>query len=55
MSEEEFAIKHLKNDAVIALKAAERLMHKYAEACEVGPVRTKAFEAFEHIRRTRLN
>jgi len=50
MTEEEIAVKQLKNDAVIALKSAERLMHKYAAACEVGPERIKAFEVFDNIR-----
>lgn len=40
----------LKNAAFEALRDAEKRMHTYACALEVGDARTKAFEIFENIR-----
>jgi len=40
----------LKNAAFESLRDAEKRMHAYACALEVGDERTKAFEIFENIR-----
>lgn len=43
-------IESLKNAAFAALRDAEKRMHAYASALDVGDERTKAFEIFENIR-----
>lgn len=40
----------LKNAAFEALRDAEKRMHAYACALDIGDERTKAFEIFENIR-----
>lgn len=43
-------VEQLKEEAFAALREAEKKMHSYASACEVGDEREKAFEIFENIR-----
>lgn len=48
--EEEKTIEQLRDEAFNALREAERKMHAYASALDVGAARTKAFSCFENIR-----
>jgi hypothetical protein len=50
LGREDQIIESLKNAAFEALRDAERRMHKYASALDIGDDRTKAFEIFENIR-----
>ena len=47
---EEKTIEQLREEAFNALREAEKAMHAYAAALDVGAARTKAFSCLENIR-----